>query len=133
MIDISGTGSAHLLRAILYLPARHQLQQPLDSGDTDALVMDQITNTTNPVDVVVGKIPLVASATGTDQPLFLVNSDGAGMNVEKFRRDAYGIDGLSFLWHKTSSKKKTNQRGRVAEFNFPLKLNYTEIRSFLYL
>jgi len=84
---------AHIIRTFPYLPAWGEFEQPFYSRYAYALLMDHGPDTADPDEVVVGKEPAPAVDLRPHQPLGLIDTQGAGMNVKNPGRHSDGIDG----------------------------------------
>jgi hypothetical protein len=79
------------LAAATDAPARGDREQLFYAGYIQAIISEEFPEALEPTKVVVGIKPLAPSSRRPDEPFLLVDSQGSGMNIQKFRYNTNGI------------------------------------------
>jgi hypothetical protein len=91
-LQVGRAGIAFGRRTPFNLPAGAVVEQFLDAGDADPLVVDQFAQALKPLNVVVRQIAILFAPGGCEDPFKFVPADGPRVNAENFGGDAQGVD-----------------------------------------
>ena len=80
----SRAASSFFYRAIDDIPTRSVLQQFFDCVNTDALIVDHLSNALDPLDIPAGVISPCTFSDWVDKPLVFIAPDCSRVNIEQF-------------------------------------------------
>lgn len=98
LVGKGGADRAPVVGAILDLPAGRVIEQFFDAFNADLLMMDQLPDTAQPLDVVLGVQPVPAFAGGEDQPVLLIEPQGLRGGAHQFCSHSHGIERRVFIF-----------------------------------